>query len=474
MSRRVFLSIIVLIVLGGFAVRTANQALWRPLVERRPTPVSEVTPRNANALVLGSDAGHYHFQALALAKGDGYVEGYSWRMYGDTSPSALHPPAYATYLAAWTVLGVESAAGHRFVGSLLGIVTMLAAAATATALFGRRAGIAAAGIAAFLPDLWINDTSMFAESLAQASVAVFLFALVKLQQRRDWRWAVVAGLAGGVATLTRNELFLLLGILVAVLLLQRGHRIVDSLRLAGVAVLAAGVLVTPWVVRNLVSFRNPVILTSASGSALSAASCDGVYYGPGIGWYSNCVNPDFLTRTLPSGQVIKVDAAGRRLDETEWMRPYDEQANAYIRSHLRRLPVVMTARVGRLWGWFRPAGTTDLEILVESRGIWQSKTVFPTVYVLEALGVAGLVIMRRRRIPLLAPIAVVAVATFGAAITFGIGRYRSTAEVALVVPAAIACVVAWTAMSSVWHRRGNGPAGVQAEAGVHSITGASE
>ena len=52
--------------------------------------------------------------------------------------------------------------------------------------------------------------------------------------------------------------------------------------------------------------------------------------------------------------------------------------------------------------------------------------------------------MRRRRIPIFPLIAIALIATFAAAITFGVTRYRAPAEVALVLAAAIGDGAVWT------------------------------
>jgi hypothetical protein len=64
-------------------------------------------------------------------------------------------------------------------------------------------------------------------------------------------------------------------------------------------------------------------------------------------------------------------------------------------------------------------------------------------YALVPFAVFGLVVMRKRRIMIWPVVALLAIATLGAAITFGVTRYRAPAEVGLVVAAAIGMVAAW-------------------------------
>jgi hypothetical protein len=119
-----------------------------------------------------------------------------------------------------------------------------------------------------------------------------------------------------------------------------------------------------------------------------------------------------------------------------------KQAVAYIKSHKRRLPLVVAARVGRLWGLFKPGQTTALDWWLEGRGRAPSWIGLFAYYALLPFAIGGLVVMRRRKVPILPLLAIAAIATFAAALTFGVTRYRAPAEVALVLAAAMGIVAA--------------------------------
>ena len=441
--RRSTLLVIGALMVLGLGVRLANDIVWRPL-EIRPQLMAEYIPEDPDALILGGDAAYYHYQARALAAGDGYADGYRWASFdGWVVPSASHPPAFATYLAAWTLLGIDSPQGHRIAASLLGLVTIAGCAAAAHRLAGERAAILAAAIAALYPNAWINDTMLLSEALAQAAVACFLYAAIRCWQDRTWPWAAAAGVAAAVSTLTRNEQFVLFGVLLVLLVFRRGQRVADGIRLAAVAGLSGLVLIAPWVARNLATFDQTTVFTTGIGGAISAASCDETYSGEKLGWYHDCFVPPDPNAVDDEGHPIFVDADGNVLDETgRDAEPY-RQGMAYLKGHLDEYPKVVAARVGRLWGWYRPIQTTRFDIDVESRGEWQSWLGLVGLYAIQLFGVAGLVVMRRRRLPISPALALIGVATFGAAITFGVGRYRSTAEIALVVSASIALAALW-------------------------------
>jgi hypothetical protein len=104
---------------------------------------------------------------------------------------------------------------------------------------------------------------------------------------------------------------------------------------------------------------------------------------------------------------------------------------------------VVAARVGRLWGVFKPGQTTAFDWWIEGRGRVPTWIGLFFYYALLPFAVVGLVKLRRRRVPILPLLAIVIIATFAAAITFGVTRYRAPAEVAIVVAASVGIDAAW-------------------------------
>jgi hypothetical protein len=154
-----------------------------------------------------------------------------------------------------------------------------------------------------------------------------------------------------------------------------------------------------------------------------------VWYGKLIGYYANCFQGPWPAPNLDESQR---DLVPRK------------QAVQYTKDHISRLPLVMAARVGRLWGVFKPGQTTALDWWIEGRGRAPSWIGLFAYYALWPFAIFGLVVLRRRKIPILPLVAVALIATFAAAITFGVTRYRAPAEVALVVAAAVGAGAAWT------------------------------
>ena len=409
----------------GFLVRVMNVLWWRPTTN---------VP-GYHGYRLWGDAFYYHWQANALERGAWFVDPVRWYLDGSQLPSAGHPPLFPSYLALWSAIGLDGVTAHRLASGMLGTATIVVIGLLARRIAGNPAGLIAAGIAAVYPELWINDGMVLSETMAIFMTAVALTAAYAFWQRPSTRSAVWLGLACGFTALSRTELVLLFPLVVIPLaLMVRDASWGRRIRLAVVACLLGGVVLGPWVIFNATRFEEPTTLTTGTGSALSAASCDEVFYGTLIGYYASCFR----------GPWPSVD-----LDESQRDLVPRHAAIEYTKDHLKRIPLVVAARVGRLWGVFKPGQTTAFDWWIEGRGRAISWIGLFSYYALWPFAIYGLIAMRRRRVPILPLVAIALVATFGAAITFGVTRYRAPAEVALVLAAGVGIAAAWQR----WHDR---------------------
>ena len=222
--------------------------------------------------------------------------------------------------------------------------------------------------------------------------------------------------------LSRTELALLVPLLVLpTLLLTRAIVARRRAVLAGIVVLAAAIPVVPWVVHDAMRFEEPVFLSYGAGAVLEGANCDQTYSGERLGYWDGTCN--VLEDVRGDGAV----EAGRRRD----------LALEYMGDHLDRLPVVVAARIGRLWGLYRPIETAR-DNQFEGRPMWVSVAGLVMFVPLAAFAVAGLVTLRRRRVPLIPLLAPIVIVTLMAAAFYGLIRFRVPAEVSLVALAAVA------------------------------------
>jgi hypothetical protein len=112
------------------------------------------------------------------------------------------------------------------------------------------------------------------------------------------------------------------------------------------------------------------------------------------------------------------------------------------------VPVVVAARLGRVWGVFRPAQGAHLDTVV-GRNLHVAQAGLGAYWFLLPFAIAGAVLLgrdRRRRALLLILLAPVVMVTITAATTYGTTRFRVGAEVSIVVLAAVAAGAAWRSL----------------------------
>jgi 4-amino-4-deoxy-L-arabinose transferase-like glycosyltransferase len=369
----------------------------------------------------------YNAEANRLARGDGFLEPFDPQALSrgvireGKDPAADHPPLTVLVLAPVSFVTSQALIPQRLTMAVLGTGAVVVIGLLARRLAGDRAGWIAAGIAAIYPNLWVNDGLIMSETLAALVVALaLLYAYRLIREPNIWN-ALIVGALCGLGALTRAELVLLVPLLaVPAALVARSVASAQRWKLAGVGVLAAAVLIAPWVGYNLARFDEPTYLSTNDGIALIGSNCDSVYFGDGIG----------LTD-------LKCLGGNPRGDQSVDSKIYRDRAFDYIRAHKQRSVVVAFARVGRTWSAFRPWDMVSYN-KGEGREGWVTTLGLIAFYPLLIAAIAGWVVMRRRRRrswPLLVPVLIVTIAS---AATYGQTRFRVPAEPTLVVFAAVA------------------------------------
>jgi 4-amino-4-deoxy-L-arabinose transferase-like glycosyltransferase len=423
--------------LARLGLITAGAAAWRIWYA-----AAVVNPRAAGVKL--SDEVFYHLQARLVSDGHGFINPFGY-FAPLSSPAhrvfqtAVHPPLYTVFLAIPARLGIESMLSQRVLTALLGAGTVFLLGVLGRRLAGDRVGLLAALLAAVSPALWVNDTVLGLETLYG-----FLLVLALLALYRFWRtpgiWPLLGmAVALSLASLTRSEGILLFALVaIPTVLLVRGLTWTRRFQFLGVIALVGVAIIGPWVVRNLTTFDEPTVLGTGFGWVLAYGNCDATYSGPLLGYWSDgCAPKDYP----PGLEESRVDLIARK------------EAVKYIEHHLSRAPLVAAARVGRVWDVFRPAQNVQLNEFYERRGHVASWAVLVGYYLMMPFAIGGLVVMRRRRIPIFPMLAIALSVTITVATSFGITRYRAPVDVVLPLLAAIA-------VGALWDRwRPPGPAG---------------
>jgi 4-amino-4-deoxy-L-arabinose transferase-like glycosyltransferase len=384
--------------------------------------------------VAGGDAYYYHHAANLLVAGKGFINPflyYGWQH--QTVPTASFPPGFVFVLAAASLVGFKSFFAHRIWCCVIGTGAIVVGGLTGREIAGRRAGLIAAFLLAVYPNIWMSDELGLSETLTPLVVSLVLLAAYRFWKRPGWSTAAWLGVSIGAAALARDELGLL-AVLILVPLALTAHLPSWRRRAAVLAVgaLAAVLVVAPWVGYNLSRFEKPVFISSGLGVTLASANCNILYSGTYEGyWAYDCalaapVNP--------------------RADESVQGAEAQKYALHFVRTHASRILPVEMARLGRAFGFFHPGQQIQLDSRVETRPYNWALVGLAMYYAMLPLSIGGVIILRRRRVPVLPLLAVgfdVGVSTL---ITFGDTRYRTAFEVSLVLLSAVTLDWIWSSL----------------------------
>ncbi len=241
-----------------------------------------------------ADPNHYYQVGQSLVAGRGFTIDFIWQ-YNNPPADIVHEMDYWNPLAAvitaagFKLFGVNVAAGvlpFAILGAFLPIVTFFAARQLK---LENESALFAAACTAFLPELMLH--SLRTETTIPAALlqcATILLVVHGLRSQTLWAW-LLAGICGGLAYLVRSDAALLLPMLVVTLgiykiinvilqppvhsdltpqpplqtrphpptpspNMERGSKI---LVFALLSIVVAGMVITPWLIRNQQLFGTP-------------------------------------------------------------------------------------------------------------------------------------------------------------------------------------------------------------------------
>ena len=373
----------------------------------------------------GLDSLWYRLVAGSIVSGDGFIDPDKAYAHGVSVATAFRPPLYPLFLAGITKSIGNSTLTFQLAGCVMGVVTVVLVGYLGKRVGGSAVGLCAAALAAGYPIFLAVDAAVMSETIYLPLVTGCVLAVYRAIERPTAaRWSLVGALSGA-AILTRGDAMVVLAVLVVPAALL-GTKLPWRRRFifAAVSVNAAALVVAPWVIRNQQRLGTPVVATLQTGTALAGAYCTNTYYGKSLGsWSFDC--------------TTRPDQAG--LSEVAYNNELQRDAVRYLRDHAGRLVVVAPVRVLRQWSLYDPVGGAHFEA-IESRNFkWQILS-WAAYLPVAGLAAYGLVLLRRRRAPILPMVAMIVAVTATAAMTYGQQRLRISVEPVLLVAAAVAIV----------------------------------
>jgi 4-amino-4-deoxy-L-arabinose transferase-like glycosyltransferase len=372
------------------------------------------------------DAYFYHSEANLLVEGKGWINPFLY--YGPSHAhvaTAAFPPLFTLVLALCSLVGLKSFLAHRLWCCIIGSSAIWLGAVVGRDLGGRRVGLIAAGLIAVYPNLWMSDGLGMSETLSPVLALLVLGAVYRMWRNPTVGKAAILGATIALAALGRDEMALLAPFLLLPLAIGARNRTWPQrlkMLVAGAAV--AGALVGPWVGFNMTRFAKPVFISDGLGVTLASANCNTTWYGTFTGYWS--IGCSLAADTDP------------RADEAVQGAHEQHVAVSYIEDHAGGLPRIEAIRLGRAFGFYRPAQQMDYDAFFDGRPkvwAWVGLIMF---YGFALLAIPGARALRARGLPRWPLVAVGLDVVVSVLLTFGQTRYRSVFEPVLVLLGALA------------------------------------
>lgn len=287
------------------------------------------------------DPARYYGIGDNIAHGKGYVELFRLGPNGELlngQASAYYPPGYP-YFVGMIAYGVRIGAIPGSVAMAVGVVQAFLSSISVfflgilgRRLWSRRAGVLAAGIMAFYPNLIMHSAALLSETLSIFLVLAALVLVVCSPAAPSRARLVQVGLLLGAAVLVRSVVLPLVPMLF-IAWWVRGRDVRMALRRTAVVAVALIAVLAPWTVRNAIRMHAFVPIATNNGDNLCIGyepTASGVY-GAGA-----------------ACRVEHVQMGGTR-DEVLHDRETTRVALRYARQDVGRLPGLVLRRARGLF-----------------------------------------------------------------------------------------------------------------------------
>jgi 4-amino-4-deoxy-L-arabinose transferase-like glycosyltransferase len=189
------------------------------------------------------DEQHYQEIATHLSRGDGFAF--------EAGATSIRPPLYPLFVAAiWTAIGRDSLVAVRVAQAALGLLTVTLLYAVARQLFGRRTAVLAAAGLCFYPSFLFFTVLLLTEVLFTFLLMLTVTAYVVLLRRPTPPLAFGAGLALGLAALTRSALWPFAAVLAPLVFIAIKGSALRRGAFAALLLAGYGAVIAPWAIRN--------------------------------------------------------------------------------------------------------------------------------------------------------------------------------------------------------------------------------
>ena len=287
----------------------------------------------------------------------------------------------------------------------------------------------AGGLAAGFPPLVYGDTALLSEALFSPCALGMAWLLLRARRaRRALALVLAAGVLAGLGWLTRSA-----GVVLLVPLALGAWRVAPRGRRgpvwAAAALVAALVVVSPWIARDLAAFGRFVPVSTQGGWTL-AGTYNAVADGPG--------RYRAATRLPPAVPALRPIVTAP-LDEAEMDARLGAAARRYALDHPGYVLTVIGLNASRLWGsqrWLTRLSHAEMGVPPRYDGVLVAAGIAAAL--LGAVG-AALLVIRRRGGPLW-PWLVPVLLWLSTVVVSGAPRYRLALDPFVLMLAAVPLV----------------------------------
>ncbi|MFC5405394.1 ArnT family glycosyltransferase [Cohnella soli] len=204
--------------------------------------------------------------------------------YKSEEPNAQVSPGFPLFMAASylvaDLINKDPMTLIRYMQAIFSLVTLWLIYRIAKKLGGDIAALSAAAVAAVYPPfIWTNG-AVLTESLATLLFMTYVYLQLLAFEKNNWKLTLSAGIMIGLTVLTRPEFLVVLPASFALHLFW--HRKAKmTMKLMLIAGIGTGIVLSPWLIRNLVTLHEPII-TSTQVNPFAAGTYPNKNYDDGL------------------------------------------------------------------------------------------------------------------------------------------------------------------------------------------------
>lgn len=288
------------------------------------------------APTCGTDEYEYDTYAWNVAQGNGY-RGPSPDVADQNHLTAYRPPAPSLFLA-----GLYRLFGHTYLVAylaliLLGTLTVWLLFQITLVCFNRRAAWLAASFYACYPISLYYGLTLNSEIFSTFLICLFVWCCLGIKASKGIWWAAGAGIALGLVLLSKPAFVFLLPLLPFWAWTVCRWRKELWLRALAIPSLAA-LLITPWLIRNLIVMHAFIPFSTGGGSLLLQANNRQVIEDPNYAGYAvfDFSLPEYAAPIRQANDEVKRDAIAKKF-AIQWLRSNPDKWFYLIRSKFVRL-----------------------------------------------------------------------------------------------------------------------------------------